>query len=212
MSEGGTETAAVEVDQATVLATGENDAPIEGVASLRVEQADTPQEIERIAVLREMTAQAPARSVADAQFLDQSRIAHSALLKITQRFGVGIELLLIERGSLLEHSGRVDGRSALLLEVGEALAERQMAGQLDKANQIATLAAAVAVEEIFASIDVERRLSFPVQRTESDELGGAVTCRAGVPVLLPQIIEQRLALFEFFDVLAHGAFPSGNRA
>src|SRR5258708_1153012 len=81
-----------------------------------------------------------------------------------------------------------------------------MAGQLDKANQIATLAAAVAVEEIFASIDVEQRLSFPVQRTESDELGGAVTCRAGVPVLLPQIIEQRLALFEFFDVLAHGAF------
>ena len=69
-----------------------------------------------------------------------------------------------------------------------------------------TLATAVAVEEIFASIDVERRLSFPVQRTESDELGGAVTCRAGVPVLLPQIIEQRLALFEFFDVLAHGAF------
>ena len=206
MSDGGTETAAVEVDQATVLATGENDAPIEGVASLRVEQADTPQEIERIAVLREMTAQAPARSVADAQFLDQSRIAHSALLKVTQRFGVGIELLLIERGSLLEHSGRVDGRSALLLEVGEALAERQMAGQLDKANQIATLATAVAVEEIFASIDVERRLSFPVQRTESDELGGAVTCRAGVPVLLPQIIEQRLALFEFFDVLPHGAF------
>ena len=33
-----------------------------------------------------------------------------------------------------------------------------------------------------------------------------MTCRAGVPVLLPQIIEQRLALFEFFDVLAHGAF------
>ena len=100
----------------------------------------------------------------------------------------------------------------MLLEVGEALAERQMAGQLDKANQIATLAAAVAVEEIFARVDVERRPSFPVQRTETDELGGAVTCRAGVPVLLPQIIEQRLALFEFFDVLAHGAFSSGNRA
>ena len=33
-----------------------------------------------------------------------------------------------------------------------------------------------------------------------------MTRRTGVPVLLPQIIEQRLALFEFFDVLAHGAF------
>jgi hypothetical protein len=69
----------------------------------------------------------------------------------------------------------------------------------------------VAVEEIFAGVDVERRSSFPVQRAESDELGGAVTRRAGVPVLLPQIIEQRSALFEFFDVLTHGV-PSGNQA
>jgi hypothetical protein len=32
-----------------------------------------------------------------------------------------------------------------------------------------------------------------------------VTSRLGDPVLLPQIIEQRKALFEFFEVLAHGA-------
>jgi AMMECR1 domain-containing protein len=32
-----------------------------------------------------------------------------------------------------------------------------------------------------------------------------VTCRAGGPMLLPQIIEQRQALFEFFDILVHGA-------
>src|SRR2546427_9522727 len=50
MGEGGTKTAAVEVDHASVLATRENDAPVEGVAALRVEQADTLQEIERIAV------------------------------------------------------------------------------------------------------------------------------------------------------------------
>lgn len=43
-----------------------------------------------------------------------------------------------------------------------------------------------------------------MQRTEANELGGAASCRAGVPVLLPQIIEQRLVLFEFFDVLVHG--------
>jgi hypothetical protein len=34
----------------------------------------------------------------------------------------------------------------------------------------------------------------------------AVTGRPGDPVLLPQIIEQRKALFEFFDILAHGLF------
>jgi hypothetical protein len=92
----------------------------------------------------------------------------------------------------------------LLLEVGEALAEGQTAGQLDKANQIAALAAAVAVEEIFAGVDIERRLGFRVQGTESDELG-AVAGGPGDPILLPQIIEQQQALPEFFDVLAHGA-------
>jgi len=68
----------------------------------------------------------------------------------------------------------------------------------------------VTVEEIFAGVDVERRAGFRMQGTESDELG-AVTSRLGDPVLLPQIIEQRKALFEFFEVLAHGAvLPSGS--
>jgi hypothetical protein len=42
-----------------------------------------------------------------------------------------------------------------------------------------------------------------VQRTETDELG-ALTGRPSDPILLPQILEQRQALFEFFDILAHG--------
>jgi hypothetical protein len=37
-----------------------------------------------------------------------------------------------------------------------------MPGQLDQANQIATLAAAMAVGEILIGIDVERRLGFLV--------------------------------------------------
>ncbi len=46
-----------------------------------------------------------------------------------------------------------------------------------------------------------------MQRTESDELG-TVSDRPSGPTLLPQIIEQRKALFQFFDILAHGAvFP-----
>ena len=115
----------------------------------------------------------------------------SALVEITHRLGVMIELLLIESGSLLEHGGgRVVCSSGLLLQVGKALAEGQMAGQLDKANQIAALAAAVAVEEILACVDIERRPSFGVQRTEPDKLGAA-TGRLTGPVPLPQIIQQR---------------------
>src|SRR5467141_20788 len=46
-----------------------------------------------------------------------------------------------------------------------------------------------------------------MQGTESDELG-AVSGGSGDPILLPQVIEQRKTLFQFFDILAHGAvFP-----
>jgi hypothetical protein len=76
----------------------------------------------------------------------------------------------------------------LLLEVGEALTEGQMAGQLDKANQIAALAATVAVEKIFVGVDIERRVSFRMQGTESDELR-AVAGGTRDPMLLPQILE-----------------------
>jgi hypothetical protein len=74
-------------------------------------------------------------------------------------------LLLIKRGGLLERGGR----STVLLEVSEALAERQLAGQLDKAQEIAALAATVTVEEIFAGVDIEGRTGFRVQGTEADE-------------------------------------------
>jgi len=79
-----------------------------------------------------------------------------------------------------------------------------MAGQLDKAQEIASLSATVTVKEIFAGVDIERKGGFPVQRTEADELV-AVTGRPGDPVLLPQIIKQRKALLEFFEILTHGA-------
>jgi hypothetical protein len=42
-----------------------------------------------------------------------------------------------------------------------------------------------------------------MQRTESNELG-AESDRSGGPTLLPQVIEQRKALFQFFDILTHG--------
>jgi len=47
----------------------------------------------------------------------------SSFLKISQCLGVAFELLLIERGGLLEYSGRVGCKSTLLVEIGETLAE-----------------------------------------------------------------------------------------
>ena len=79
-----------------------------------------------------------------------------------------------------------------------------MTGQLDKANEIAALSATVTVKEVFAGVDIERRPGFRMQGTESDELR-AESDRPGGPTLLLQIIEQRKALFQFFDILAHGA-------
>ena len=123
MGEGGSDTAAVEVDDASALATREDDAPVESVAAWWVEQAETLQEIARIALRREMPAQAPTRGITDAQFFDQDKIAQSSLLKIVQRLEVAIELLLIESGCLLEHGDRVNYESALLVKVSEAFAE-----------------------------------------------------------------------------------------
>ena len=151
-----------------------------------------------------MSAQAPAGGITDPQFFDQDGIAQSSLLEIAPCLGVAIELLLIESGGLLQRGGRVSCKRVLLLEVGETLAEGKMTGQLDKAKEIAALAATVTVKEIFAGVDIERRAGFRMKGTESDELG-AESDRSGDPMLLPQIIEQRKALFQFFDILAHGA-------
>src|SRR5215831_2326226 len=112
-----------------------------------------------------MAAQAPARSIANAQLLPQRNVVHSALLKIVQRLGVAVELLLIEGYRFLQHSGRVDGMdwksTLLLLEVAQGITEGQMAGQLDKANEVSALTAAMTIEKIFAGVDIERRPSFP---------------------------------------------------
>ena len=41
MAEGGSDTAAIEIDDTPALATGEDHAPVEGIAALRIEQAET---------------------------------------------------------------------------------------------------------------------------------------------------------------------------
>src|SRR5215471_1425959 len=156
-----------------------------------------------------MPAQAAAGGVANPQFLDRGGIVQPALLEIVESLGVAIELVLIESGGLLQHGGRVGVRSTELFEISKAFAKGQMAGQLNEAQKIAALTAAVTVEEIFAGVDIKRGSGFRMQRTESHELG-TVTDRPTGPILLPQIVEQRQAQFEFFDILAHGrCWPPG---
>src|ERR1700741_158439 len=106
MGEGSSDTAAVKVDDASAQTAGEDDAPVEGIVALRIEQAKTPQEIERISLSGELPAQVPAGGVADAQFFDRRGIVESALLQIVQGLGVAMELPLIEGGGLLEHIRR----------------------------------------------------------------------------------------------------------
>ena len=128
MSEGRADTAAVEVDDVLALSQREDDAPIESIRALRVDQAGSSQQIEGIALCREMTAQTSSRSVTDAQFSHQGSIMKSALVEIAQRLRVVIQLLLIEVGSLIEHNGGTAFCRGLWIEASEALTEGQTAG------------------------------------------------------------------------------------
>ena len=81
MSESSADTAAVEIDDGVALAQGKDDAPVKGIAPCGLSRPRLPQKIERIALSREMTAQARAGGVADPQFSDQGGIVQSALLR-----------------------------------------------------------------------------------------------------------------------------------
>jgi len=80
-----------------------------------------------------------------------------------------------------------------------------MLRKLNKANQVPAAAAALAEEQILARVDVERGMGFLMQRTESNELGASTGAVTG-PVVPLQIVEQRNALFEPFQILAHGGW------
>jgi hypothetical protein len=90
--------------------------------------------------------------------------------------------------------------------MSEALSKGQMAKQLDEADQIAALGAAVAVEDILAGVHIERGAGLLVQRTEPDELGSTRWMTG--PVMLLQILNQRRSSLERFDVFTHGAFSA----
>jgi hypothetical protein len=62
--------------------------------------------------------------------------------------------------------------------------------EFDEADQVAAPPAAVAVEQVLAGIDVERRACFPMQGTQPHELrlsAGAMS----TPVVPLQVLQQR---------------------
>ena len=116
MGEGRADTAAIQIHHLSVLATGEDNTPVEGIAAPRVDEAGALQRLQGVALVREMTPQISAGGVADAKLLDQSRLVHSTLFEIPERLGVARELLLIEGSGLFQCTGSM-GRNALLLEI-----------------------------------------------------------------------------------------------
>src|SRR5487761_1024832 len=102
MSKSGTDAAAVEVDDVLALAQRKDNALIESIRALRVDQAGFSQHRKGIALRREMMAQNSAGRIADTQLPDQRRIMKSALMQILERLRIVIQLLLIEHGCLLE--------------------------------------------------------------------------------------------------------------
>ena len=78
----------------------------------------------------------------------------SAAFQISCSFRMAVELKLIEGGRLLQQSENGSGEQ-FLFEMSHSLAERQIEEELDKADQVAAPAAAVAVEQVFGGIDVE---------------------------------------------------------
>jgi hypothetical protein len=70
---------------------------------------------------------------------------------------VPVELALVETDSFPKNLlfGRLR-HAEFLVQMSQSLRKREIERKLDKANQVAATAAAVAIEDIFGSIDVER--------------------------------------------------------
>ena len=69
-----------------------------------------------------MTSQVSAGSITDAEFLDQSGIAHSAALQIVCSLRMTVQLKLIKSGRLLQQSENGSG-GQFLFEMSHRLAE-----------------------------------------------------------------------------------------
>src|SRR6185369_8139600 len=97
MREGGADAAAVEIDDAVVLAARKDDAAIESVAAVGIHQTTMTQAVRWEACGHEMTAEV-AGGIADGQFLQKGRIVQSALGQVMDGLGMAMELEL-KKGS-----------------------------------------------------------------------------------------------------------------
>lgn len=96
--------AAIEVDDAILLAARKNDAAAKSILALGTDQYQFQQPFQGITQLLEMRAQIAATRVADAEFCDQSGVVHSALGQILNAFLIAMQFELIKGGGVLEES------------------------------------------------------------------------------------------------------------
>src|SRR5215472_19324457 len=110
---------------------------------------------------------------------------------------MAVEFELIEGGRVRQQlgSGPRACHCGHLFQMGHTLAEGQMVEEFDKADQVAALPAAVAVEQILTGIDGERRVCFPMQGTQPYQLQPSAGAMS-TPVVPLQVLQQRKMLFE----------------
>jgi hypothetical protein len=194
--------ASIQIDRTTSIKAGKHDTTIEGILAL-MHKAKLMQSFSRISQPVHVSIEHSSGSVSDGELFDQFGVLHSAIVKIVDGLGMAAELLLI----------KVDGFSKsviiselrlgeLLLQIGKSFTEREIQGKLDKAYEVAALAAAVAIEKILGGIDVEGRAVLRMQGAQSHELMASPD-RARRPVMLSQIVQQRHALLQGIEVLVH---------
>jgi hypothetical protein len=187
-----------------VLAARKDHSAAEGILTLLADQPGLQEKLQGIAEVAEMRAQVSTARIANAEFLDQGGIVYPTLRQVVNAFGMAVQFELIKTGGVFEQLGC---GCELLPQVGDTLAEGEMLRKLHQANQVPAAAAAMAVEQILARVDIEGRMGFLMQGTESDELGASAGAVSG-PVVPLQVLEQWNALFEPFQILAHGGTRS----
>ena len=131
----------------------------------------------------------------------------AAPLQIRQGLWPARQLPAIEPDRLLQGRSLVFDRT----QPHRGLAEGKPFPQLHQTDQIAAAPAAMAIENVLAAVDVERRLGLPMERTESRHFGASAAPQH-FPASLFQVIKQRNALPESVGkVFSHPGFASGIR-
>jgi hypothetical protein len=166
-----------------------------------IDEPELKKELEGISQRGQVSPQGSSGSISDIQLADEPGIIQASAVQVVQGFAVPVELALVETDGLSKDLIFARLRQVeFLVQMNNGFVKREMEVKLDKANKVAPAAAAVAVEDIFGCVDVERRMAFRMQWTQTNELlmGADWPCR---PVALLQIIQQREPLFQILQVM-----------